>query len=93
MSWLRSITDKDHPLGDVALLVRRAGLEHLVQDPNLEELLALAEAGDRISQERMAYLVFCLQRPHEALRPFDKGSSARLVLKQAAYALSRSAWR
>ena len=93
MNLLRLMVDKQHPLPDMALLLRRAGLEHLVDEASVEEVLALAEAGDRLVQERTAYLVYCLARPHEASRPFDGGAGARLVLKEAAYALSRSSWR
>jgi hypothetical protein len=90
VSWLKSITDEEHKLEDMALLVRRAGLEHLIVDPDQEELLALANAGDRLAMEREALRIVCQAAPHEALRPFDGGAMARKILKERAYALSRS---
>lgn len=90
MSWLKALVDDKHALEDVAFEIRRAGLEHLITNPDPDEIRALADAGDRLTQLRVAYLVHALGKPHEALRPFDGGATARQAMKLAAYAMSRA---
>lgn len=90
MNILKTIVDEEHPLDTCALLVRRAGLEHLVVDPSCAEVQAMADAGDRLAMERAALQVAAFLAPAEAMRPFDGGASARALLKRAAYAASEA---
>lgn len=75
-------------LDAACLLVRRAGLEHLVMDVTGEELEALAHAGEELAKERAVLLVCALANQPRALAPFDGGASLREATKQAAFALS-----
>lgn len=74
---------------DAALLVRRAGLEHLVQGPTRVEVEALARAGELVTQERLADLVAKLRHPAAALAPFDDGRALTDEVFAAAFAASR----
>jgi len=80
--------DEEHSLKDMALLVRRAGLEHLVTEADSEEIIALAAAGDELEMERAAYLAKALADPAEALRAFDGGAAIRARVKALAYEIS-----
>lgn len=88
MNLLRQMVDGKHSLEDMALLVRRAGLEHLVEDPSEAEVRALADAGDRFVLWKIAALIAGLEHPAEVLRPFDGGERLKAEVKALAYALS-----
>ena len=75
--------DAHAALVNAALLVRRAGLEHLVSDATLVEVEAMALAGERLADERLASLVNALEKPEDAIAAIDGGrSQARSLLKQ-----------
>jgi hypothetical protein len=77
-------------LPEAALLLRRAGLEHLVTGfPSPEEVQALANAGDVLELERAAALARAIHDRGAALAPFDGGACVRAETKALAYALSR----
>jgi len=64
-------------LDRAALLVRRAGLVHLVTDVTEVEAEALARAGVTVAREDAILLVDALLDPPAALEPFDGGASKR----------------
>jgi hypothetical protein len=74
---------------DRALLLRRAGLERTVENPTDAEIQALADAGDRLYQEHVAYLLWALENRVEALRRFDGGRGVREQLRALVYSTSR----
>lgn len=76
-------------LAESALVVRRAGLEHLVNTATLAEIMALADAGEALAKERAALVVVTLQNPAKAFAAFDGGSSLRREVMRTALALSR----
>lgn len=73
-----------------ALLIRRAGLEHTVVDPSDDEIKLLADAGDELFMEHVAYLLNAFMKPLDAIKPFDGGAAMRAAVKAEAYRLSRS---
>lgn len=94
MSLLRKLAGRDESafrkdphkaLLDAALLVRRAGLEHLVTEAEPAEVLAMATAGERIAQERAALL---FADPASALEPIDGGAAKREALLEEAFAIA-----
>jgi hypothetical protein len=89
MSLLRRMVDDTHSLDAMALLVRRAGLGHLVSDASPDEVQALADAGDRLFLERVACALKSLGNPAKALAPFDGGAALRAETKALAYEVSR----
>jgi hypothetical protein len=82
---LRDFADKNHDLYHCALVVRRAGLEHLLEDVTVEEIDALCRAGTSLLKEQVAYIVAAIRAPEEALRPFDGGAAARQQLRVTAF--------
>jgi hypothetical protein len=96
MSLLRELVDEvgfrekpAHALLEAALLVRRAGLEHLVLGPTRAEVLALAQAGEAIAKERVALLLAALENAPAFLADFDGGARARNLVMEAALELSK----
>jgi hypothetical protein len=98
MSVLRQLVDADRlkkdpaaELLDAALVVKRAGLEHLVTEATGVEVHALAKAGEILAKERIAALVLALSDPTRAIAPFDGGAaSGREVLHLALAEARRS---
>ena len=73
MDRLRS--DGNEGLLDAALLVRRAGLEHLVTEPTLEEIVALAKAGEILAHEHAGLAALAHQSPLEFRALLDGGDA------------------
>lgn len=87
---LKNLVDETHTLDQVAYLVQRAGLQHLVHDVDPEELEALARAGDLLDMQRVAGVAKAILHPEEAMSQFDGGASARARTKAEAYATSEA---
>lgn len=89
---VRDLVDAKHDLPAVALLIRRAGMEHCFGFDHPDELHAMAEAGDYLETRRAAFLALATMNPSGAIAPFDGGvaqkTQARLATKQMAYTLS-----
>lgn len=73
---------------NLAMLVIKAGLQHIIVDPTPGEIQVLSQASDEVFMERVAYLVKALQDPSAALKPFDGGAAAREEVKRIAWSLS-----
>lgn len=56
-----------------ALLMHRAGLTHLVQDPDAEELAALVRAGEIVAHERAELVALAIEKPDEFAARLDGG--------------------
>lgn len=66
---------------EAALLVRRAGLVHLVDaEVSVEEVRALAHAGDMLEVERALMARRAAEDPASLLRAIDGGKSLRQAL-------------
>jgi hypothetical protein len=86
---LSAFIDDKHSLEYIALLFRRAGLEHLLEEPlSFDEVQALADAGDMLKLEQNACLVKMFLHPAKALAQFDGGAALRVETKSLAFALS-----
>ena len=75
---------------NAALLVRRAGLEHLVTEATEGEVLALAQAGEVLLEEHFAALVVALRDPARAIASLDGGATLRREVLRDALAEARS---
>lgn len=86
----RDADDLGRTMADVALRIRRAGLEHLVRDLKPEEVeptvAAMAAAGEELARERAALLVVALHDPAEIVAPYDGGAARHASMKSAALA-------
>lgn len=99
MSLLRDLVDRElfskNPtlaLYDAALLLRRAGLEHLVTDATRAEVEALAAAGEQIKSELAVLFTTADRAPEVVAANYDGGlalaekrsSDRRATLRAAA---------
>lgn len=92
-SILRELVDQVDPeafkadpkaaLLDAALLVRRAGLEHLVGTATLLEVQALALAGEHLQKEQLVDLTRALADPLAAISDVDGGKTRQEALADA----------
>lgn len=97
MSLLRQLVDQNLreeneslAIFEAALLVRQAGLEHLVTEATEEEVVALACAGERLVAEHATVLARAFRAPEEVSRIFDKGESLRRSFMRHALAAVRA---
>lgn len=74
----------ERDLRDAAVLVHKAGLQHLVTEATLAEVRAMAEAGDLLEEERRLRLVHAVLEPGEAFRKVDGGRLQRSIMKSVA---------
>lgn len=83
------LADAFRTLKEAALLVRKAGLEHLVTEATEVEVKALAEAGEIVAKEHAVLLTVSLMDPASAVAPFDGGALLRRSVMRAALAASQ----
>ena len=88
---LRGEDESDLALEAAALLVRRAGLEHLIDDATGAEVAAMVQAGNEIIKEQAVVFAATLLDPAHAFVPYDSGKALRAATKRAAFALSEGA--
>lgn len=77
-------------LMNAALLVRRAGLQHLVTEATEAEVLALAQAGEVLQGEQLAAIAVAVHDPALAVQPLDGGATVRRQVIRDALAEARS---
>lgn len=70
-------------IDQAALLVREAGLEHLVGEATLFEVRAMTRAGARIEKDRAAARAVAFHDLPAALRPYDGGELQRRQILDA----------
>lgn len=76
---------------DAALLVRRAGLEHLVTEAEPREVLAMVQAGEILAHERASLAAKAIQQPLHFEALMDGGD--KLIAYTVESALSKAAAR